>query len=206
MRADESSRIILDFAFDWCRDSRPRLSGGAKLRSCRRRTTGRGQRIRTRNGLSPQPRILPPFAHQPSPYGIVDNILHLRVEILRSTQHVIKRFRLPDFSSAPKKPIDAMCRRSFDRIRDRRKGTNFDCLTVDRRRKDQMHVIGHDDGNFQIELSTIVMQAGVQDGVTNSFGQDPPLMRAESNVMWFVIDLKMRKLTPIKSLRHATPM
>ena len=69
-----------------------------------------------------------------------------------------------------------------------------------------MHVIGHDDGNFQIELSTIVMHAGVQDGVTNSCGQDPPLMRAESNEMWFVIDLKMRKLTPIKSLRHATLM
>ena len=69
-----------------------------------------------------------------------------------------------------------------------------------------MHVIGHDDGNFQIELCAVVMQAGVQDGVTYSFRQDPPLMRAESNEMSLVINLKMRKLTPIKSLRHATLM
>ena len=63
-------------------------------------------------------------------------------------------------------------------------------------------MIRHHNRNPKIELGCVVMQAAFQDDRPRRFGKNPPMVGAEGNKVLPIIDLKMRKLPTVKSLRH----
>ena len=65
-----------------------------------------------------------------------------------------------------------------------------------------MHVIRHYDGNSKIEFRSIVMQAASESDRAHMLWKRKPMLGAERYKMLPVIDLKMRKLPPVESLRH----
>jgi hypothetical protein len=65
-----------------------------------------------------------------------------------------------------------------------------------------MHMVRHHDGDLQVEPRPVVVQTRVENNRTNAFRENPPVLSAKSYKVRFVIDLKMRQLSPIKSLRH----
>jgi hypothetical protein len=65
-----------------------------------------------------------------------------------------------------------------------------------------MHVIGHNHRDLQIEKPAIIMQAGVQNDRSNTWRKNPSVISAEGDKVGLVVALEMRKLPPIKGLRH----
>jgi hypothetical protein len=65
-----------------------------------------------------------------------------------------------------------------------------------------VHVIRHDNGHSKIELRSIVMQAASENDRAHMFWQKQPMVSAERYKMLSVIDLQMRKLSAVESLRH----
>jgi len=65
-----------------------------------------------------------------------------------------------------------------------------------------VNVIGHDDRNLEVELLFVVVQTACEHDRSHGSRKDPPPISAESHKMLRLIDLKMRQLPTIKSLRH----
>jgi len=65
-----------------------------------------------------------------------------------------------------------------------------------------VHVIRHYDGDSKIEFRSIVMQAAFENDRAHMLWQNPPMVGAERYKMLPVIDLQMRKLAPVESLRQ----
>jgi hypothetical protein len=65
-----------------------------------------------------------------------------------------------------------------------------------------MYVVGHHDGNAQVEVLSVVMQTAVQHNGSNVLWQDPSVVSAERNKVLPVINLKMRKLPAVEGLWH----
>jgi hypothetical protein len=66
-----------------------------------------------------------------------------------------------------------------------------------------MNMIRHYDCDPKIELDAVVVKAAFQNKRTHTVGENPPVVGTECYEVLFVITLKMRKLSPIESLRHA---
>ena len=65
-----------------------------------------------------------------------------------------------------------------------------------------MNLIGHDDRNLEVELLFVVVQTACEHDRSHGSRKDPSPISAESHKMLRLIDLKMRQLPTIKSLRH----
>jgi hypothetical protein len=65
-----------------------------------------------------------------------------------------------------------------------------------------VNVIGHDDRNLEVELLFVVLQTACEHDRSHGSRKDPPPISAESHKMLRLIDLKMRQLPTIKSLRR----
>lgn len=63
-------------------------------------------------------------------------------------------------------------------------------------------MVGHNDRNAKIEFLAIVVQAAVENNRPNLCGKHPAAIGAESDEVRLVINLQMRKLSPIEGLRH----
>ena len=173
---------------------------GAKLRRSASELVGRCERVH--KSLRPQPWIVRPSGSQASPNRIGEQVLDLGIQTLRRPQHVIKRLRLPNSPLPPESLVDPMSRCSFDRIHDLGQRADLHSFVVSQRGKDQMNMIRHHHGDAEVELLSIVMQAGFENDRTNALRKRPPPLRAKSHKMLSVFHLKMRKLSPIKSPRH----
>ena len=57
------------------------------------------------------------------------------------------------------------------------------------RLEDEMNMIGHDNGSFQIIFNLVVVQAAVEHDLSNAFGKYPSVLCAERDKVWFVIAL-----------------
>lgn len=65
-----------------------------------------------------------------------------------------------------------------------------------------MNMIGHHDRDPQVESFAVMMQTAFQHDGADKLRKDPPVIGAEGDEVLFVITLKMRKLSAIKSPRH----
>jgi hypothetical protein len=65
-----------------------------------------------------------------------------------------------------------------------------------------VNVIGHHDSDPQVESLPIMMQTAFQHDRAHKFRKYPPPIGAEGDEVLFVITLKVRKLSAIKSPRH----
>jgi len=65
-----------------------------------------------------------------------------------------------------------------------------------------VNVIGHHDGDPQVESLPVMMQTAFQHDGADKLRKNPPAISTERNEMLPVIALKMRKLSAIKSPRH----
>jgi hypothetical protein len=63
-------------------------------------------------------------------------------------------------------------------------------------------VVWHYDSNAEVECSSVVMKTTLQDDLADTLGKNPAVIGAECYEVLLVIALKMRKLSPIESLRH----
>ena len=140
--------------------------------------------------------------NQPSPNGILQQIFNLFIEVLRTSQYMIERLGLPYPSLSTHCLVDLVSGGSFDGIHDSCQRANFHGFVVDQRSKNQVHVIWHDNYDFQVVALTVVMETTFQSDRPSGVRKDPPALGTEGHEMRLVIDLKMRKLPPIKSLRH----
>jgi hypothetical protein len=61
---------------------------------------------------------------------------------------MVKRFLLPDRAPAAQSLIDGSCRGTFDCMHDLHDTVRSLIAGINARRKDQMNMIGHDDGNM----------------------------------------------------------
>jgi hypothetical protein len=66
-----------------------------------------------------------------------------------------------------------------------------------------MNVIGHDNRRVQIDSALILVQTAVQRDLPSTLRKNPSTVCAERQKMWFVIALQVRKIAPVKRLRHA---
>jgi hypothetical protein len=119
---------------------------------------------------------------------------------------MIERFRLPDAPFAVKQFIDLVRRSTFDGIHDLCQRMDFHRFEVDCGSKDQMHVVRHDNSSFQVELRTVIVQTTFKNDMSNPLRQNPTFVSAESYEVGLVVALQMRKLPPIKCLRHREPV
>jgi hypothetical protein len=55
-----------------------------------------------------------------------------------------------------------------------------------------VNVIGHDDGDSQVKLPSVVMQTAVENNTSNVLRQDPTVVSAESDEVRFVVALNVR--------------
>jgi hypothetical protein len=65
-----------------------------------------------------------------------------------------------------------------------------------------VNMIRHDDSHFEVELLTIVVETAFEHDRAHVSRQNPPPISAKCHKVPRVIDLKMRQLPAIKSLRH----
>jgi len=65
-----------------------------------------------------------------------------------------------------------------------------------------VNVIRHHDRNTQILLRSVVVQTAPEHDRPHLLRQDPSPLSAESNKVLPIIQLKVRQLTPVKSLWH----
>ena len=152
--------------------------------------------------LLPQPRIVYPFLDQPSSNRVLQEIRNLRIKTLRGTDHVIERLWLPNPALTPQLFVNSMGRKPLDRIHDLGERINLHGPLVDQRREDHMNMIGHHDRDPQVDSLPVMMQTALQHDRTHTLRKHPAPISAERDEMLFVITLKMRKLSTIKSLRH----
>lgn len=150
----------------------------------------------------PKPRIVVRFSHQASPHRIVQQVLDLGIQTLRRSQNMIKRFRLPNSTLSAEGLVDLVSRRSLDGIHDLCERENFHGFVIDERSEDQVNVIRHDDRDLEVELLLVVMQAACEHDRSHSRKKSPPPISAKCDKMLRIIDLKMRQLPAVKSLRH----
>ncbi|MFY9909376.1 MAG: hypothetical protein WAK56_06035, partial [Candidatus Sulfotelmatobacter sp.] len=171
-----------------CRDSRPRLSGGAKLcrLGCSAPALTRSKRIAHR--LSQQPRIFCPTKHHPRSHWIFKKVSHFRVEIFRKSEHVVERLRLPQPSVAAKNLVHPMRRSTFNSVHDLGKRIDFHILVIGQGRENHVNVVGHDDNCLQVKLDPVVMQIAIEHGLPSVVGKYPSLVCAERYEMRLVVD------------------
>ena len=67
-------------------------------------------------------------------------------------------------------------------------------------------MIRHHDNNAEVELDFVVIQAAVQHTRAHILRKYPPAVSAECDEVLMVINLEVRKLPTIKSLRHGSKM
>jgi hypothetical protein len=174
----------------------PRSEAPAVFSGPRRRCEG------IHKGLLPKPRIIVRFFDQASPHRIVQQVLDLGIQTLRRSQNMIKRFRLPNPPLSVEGLVDLVSRSSFDGIHDLGERENFHGLVIDQRSEDQVNVIRHDDRDLEVEPLLVVVQTACEHDGAHVSRQYPAMVSAEGHKMLCVIDLKMRQLSAIKSLRH----
>ncbi len=66
-----------------------------------------------------------------------------------------------------------------------------------------MHVIRHYDHDSEIEFCSVVMETAFENDRTYLLWKNPPLVSAECYKMLSAINLQMRKLPAVESLRHS---
>ena len=115
---------------------------------------------------------------------------------------MIKRFRLPNPPLSVEGLVDLVSRSSFDGIHDLGERENFHGLVIDQRSEDQVNVIRHDDRDLEVEPLLVVVQTACEHDGAHVSRQYPAMVSAEGHKMLCVIDLKMRQLSAIKSLRN----
>src|SRR6266576_3344801 len=152
--------------------------------------------------LLPKPWIVFRFSDQASPHRIVEQVLDLCIQTLRRSQNMIKRFRLPNSSLSVESLVDLMSRSSLDGIHDLCQRTNLHCFIVNERGEDQVHVSRHDDCDLEVKFFSVVVQTACEHDRSHVSRQYPAMVGAERHKMPRIIDLKMRQLPAIKSLRH----
>jgi hypothetical protein len=138
----------------------PSAVRGAKLR--RRSSADDGTRKWIHVYLLPQPRIIVPVSNQSSSNGILQEVLNFGIEVLRTSEHMVERLGLPDSPLSIESLVNLVGRSSIDGVHDLRQRTYFHCLVINQRHKDQVNMIGHDDGSFKIELLPNVIEAAFQ--------------------------------------------
>jgi hypothetical protein len=153
-------------------------------------------------GLLPKPWIVVPLSDQASPHRIVQQVLDLGIQTLRRSQNMVKRFRLPNSPVSVESFVDLMSRSSFHRIHDLCKRENFHGFVIYQRSEDQVNMIRHDNRNLEVELFSVVMQTAFKHDRSHVSRKNPPPISAKCYKMLRVINLKMRQLPAIKSLRH----
>ena len=156
----------------------------------------------THKGLLPELRIVVRFSDQSSPHRIFQQVLDLGIQTLRRSQNMIKRFGLPDSPLSAEGLVDLVSRSSLDGIHDLCQRTNLHSFIVNERGEDQVNVIRHDDGDFEIELLFVVVQTACERDRSHASRKNPATVSAEGHKMLRIVDLKMRQLPAIKSLRH----
>jgi len=65
-----------------------------------------------------------------------------------------------------------------------------------------MNMVRHDDSHFEVELLPVVVQTAFKHDGAHGSRKYPATVSAERNKMLAVINLEMRQLSAIKSLRH----
>jgi hypothetical protein len=63
-------------------------------------------------------------------------------------------------------------------------------------------MIWHHDGNAEIVLRSVIVQAASEHNRPHLLRQNPSAVSAESNKVLAIVNLKMRQLPPVKSLWH----
>jgi hypothetical protein len=154
----------------------------------------------------PNPGIARRIPTQSAPNRILQYIFDLGIKILGRPQDMVKRFRLPNLTSPSKSFVDHVRRGPFDRVHDLCEGTDFHRLIAGQRREDEMNVIRHNHSSFEVKFRSVVVKATIQDNTPNALRKNPSIMSAESDKVRFIVNLKMRKPPPIKSLRHLRTM
>ncbi len=69
-----------------------------------------------------------------------------------------------------------------------------------------MNVVGHHDSNLEIESIPVVMKTAFEHDGSDRLREHPSVVSTERDEMGLVIDLKMRQLPAIKSMRHIKRM
>ncbi len=115
---------------------------------------------------------------------------------------MIERFRLPHATPSMKSLVDPMRRSSLNGIHDPGQRADFHGLIIDARSKNQVHVIRHNDRDLQVIVPSVVVQAGFEDDCSDMRRNDPTPVRAERNKVRLLVDLQVRQLPSIESLRH----
>ena len=83
---------------------------------------------------------------------------------------MIERLRLPNSPFAAEDFIDRVGGGSLDCIHNLSKRMNFHRVVIDQGCEDHVHMIRHHDRDSQVELASVVMQAGLQDYGPNPLG------------------------------------
>ncbi len=63
-------------------------------------------------------------------------------------------------------------------------------------------MIRHHDRYTKIEFRPVIVQTAIEHNLPDMFREGPAMISAECHEVLLLIALKMRKLSPIKSLRH----
>ncbi len=95
-----------------------------------------------------------------------------------------------------------MRRGSLDCICDVGERADFRLFRVQKRCKDYVNVIWHDNDGRNVDALAIIVQAGLKYCVANGFGKNPFLVRTEGKEVRLAVALQMRKLSTIEGLRH----
>ena len=139
--------------------------------------------------LLPEPWVFLPGGYYASADWVLQHILNFRIEVLGGSRDVIEGLCLPNFPLAAQGLVDAVRGGAFDGIHDLGERIDLSCGLIDERREDQVNMVGHDDGDLEIELCAIVMQAGFENDRADVFGQGPAVLCAERHEVRFVVAL-----------------
>jgi len=144
---------------------------------------------------SPYPGIVQRIANQSGPYGILQHVIELLLNVLFFSQRAVKRFLLPDSPSAIQKFVDAVRRSALDSLHDLRHGHRP--LGVTNWHESQMNVIRHDDQAVEVKFQTISSHTGIDNNCSCIERKGPAEVSTESDEYYLEVWLEMRQTASI---------